>query len=179
MNDNSTGNLVSNQEQPFTANNSNNTVSTTSFGGYAEAGTEISVTPHISESDYLQLEYSVSLSNFTAAATQAGIPPPRQTNLVQSKVTIPDGSTIIVGGLNRQNYMHSVASIPLLGEIPYVKYLFSNRVESDDKSTLFIFIRPIILRDDKFADLKFLSDHDLKAAEMPGNYPASEPISIE
>ncbi|MDQ3439338.1 MAG: hypothetical protein M3478_03200, partial [Planctomycetota bacterium] len=57
VNDNATGTLFSIAESPFTSINANNTISTTSFAGYAEAGTEIKLTPHISEDDYLQLEY--------------------------------------------------------------------------------------------------------------------------
>jgi hypothetical protein len=48
----------------------------------------------------------------------------------------------------------------------------------DSTTTLFVFIRPVILRDDKFADLKFLSETDVKAAELPGDFPASEPLTI-
>jgi len=181
VNDNNVGTLSSLSEFPYASVNASNTVATTSFGDYAQAGTEITVTPHISESDYLQLEYSVVLSSFTGnAVTQGGttLPPPRKSDSVQSEVTIPDGSTIIVGGLNRQNFNRSVDSMPFLGDIPVLGYLFSNRSNMDSTTTLFVFIRPVILRDDKFADLKFLSETDVKAAELPGDFPASEPLTI-
>jgi general secretion pathway protein D len=181
VNDNNVGTLSSLSEFPYASVNASTTVATTSFGDYAQAGTEITVTPHISESDYLQLEYSVVLSSFTGnAITQGGttLPPPRKSDSVQSEVTIPDGSTIIVGGLNRHNFNQTVDSIPVLGEIPVLKYLFSNRGNMDSTTTLFVFIRPVILRDDKFADLKFLSETDVKAAELPGDFPASEPLTI-
>ena len=101
VNDNNLGTLSTVSEFPYASVNASQTVATTSFGDYVQAGTTITVTPHISESDYLQLEYSVLLSSFTGAAiTQSGttLPPPRQSNSVQSEVTIPDGSTIIVAG---------------------------------------------------------------------------------
>ena len=77
------------------------------MGGQAQAGTTISVEPHISEGDYLQLNYSVELSNFTGAA-QAGLPPPSEKNAVDSTVTIPDGYTIVVGGLSVKNFTKSL-----------------------------------------------------------------------
>jgi type IV pilus assembly protein PilQ len=181
VNDNNVGTLSSISEFPYASVNASQTVATTSFGDYAQAGTEITVTPHISEADYLQLEYSVVLSSFTGnPVTQGGttLPPPRKSDSVQSQVTIPDGSTIVVGGLNRRNFSQGVDQIPFLGDIPVLGYLFSNRNNMDSSTTLFVFIRPVILRDDKFADLKFLSESSLRDAELPGDYPTSEPLIV-
>jgi general secretion pathway protein D len=176
VNDNATGTLTSISEAPYTSiNTAVGTISTTSFAGYAQAGTEITLTPHISDADYLQLEYTVSLNNFTGQGSN-GIPPPRQTDAVDSTVTIPDGSTIIVGGLNRKNFNKTVSSVPFLGEIPILEYLVSNRVETNENSTLFVFLRPVILRDDQFADLKYLSEKDVRAAGIKGDFPESEPL---
>jgi general secretion pathway protein D len=176
VNDNTTGSLTSVQEAPFTSVNASNTVATTAFAGYASAGTTIAVTPHLSEGDSLQLEYTVSLNSFTGDAGSAGTPPPRQTNQLQSKVTIPDGATIVVGGLNRRNVSHTVDRIPFLGELPFVQYFFSSRSNQETTSTLFVFIRPVVLRDDKFADLKFLSRRDAQAAGLKEECPSSEPL---
>src|SRR5690606_748390 len=120
-------------EQPTTSINASNTVSTTSFGGYQSAGTTITLTPHISEGDHLQLEYAIVLSTFGAGATSDGIPPPRQTNTIQSQVTVPDGSMIIVGGLNRTDIRKTVDAIPFLGKIPILGYLFGSHANVDSK----------------------------------------------
>lgn len=179
VNDNATGTLTSIAEAPYVSiNTAVGTISTTSFAGYAQAGTEVTVTPHISEADYLQLEYTVALNNFTGQGSN-GIPPPRQTNAVDSTVTIPDGSTIIVGGLNRQNLSKTISAVPFLGQIPILEYLFSSRADTTEQSTLFVFLRPTILRDDQFADLKYLSEKDVSAAEIKGDYPESEPLLMQ
>jgi len=174
VNDNATATLSSVAESPFTSINASDTVSTTSFAGYASAGTTITATPHISEGDHLQLDYSVTLSSFTGEGA-AGIPPPRQTNTINSEVTIPDGYAVIVGGLTRTDHSKTVSRIPGLGHIPIIEYLFSTRSVGDSQSTLFAFIRPVILRDDRFEDLKYLSRRDLELAELPPNFPASGP----
>lgn len=177
VNDNATGTLESIAEEPFTSVNASDTVSTTSFGGYAEAGTTITVTPHISEGEHLSLEYSISLNSFSGAGSD-GIPPPRNTNSVQSEVTVLNGHTLIVGGLNRTDYSNTVNAIPILGQIPILKYLFSSESDTKAEGTLFVFIRPVILRDDQFEDLKFLSTRQLKAAGLPPEFPTSEPMLI-
>ncbi len=177
VNDNATGALNSVAEAPFVSTNTGETIATTSFGGYAEAGTTIQLTPHISEADYLQLEYVVTLSNFTNGGSE-GIPPSRQRNEVASEVTVPDGSAIVVGGLNQTQWRESISAVPLLGEIPILKHLFRSRTTSDSRTTLFVFIRPVILRDDEFRDLKFLSGPDAKAAGLGDGFPSSEPLVV-
>ena len=106
------------------------------------------------------------------------LPPPRKSDSVQSQVTIPDGSTIIVGGLNRRNFTRQKDSVPILGSLPILEYLFSSRQNADENSTLFVFIRPVILRDDKFEDLKFLSAEDVRQAGVPADFPTSEPLMM-
>lgn len=177
VNDNASGFLTSVTEVPFNSFNTFNTVSSTSFAGYAEAGTTINVTPHISENDQLQLEYSITLNEFQAGGGD-GSPPPRQTDEIESTVTIPDGHTIIVGGLTRTRHSTTVDSIPFLEQIPIIKHVVSSKTNSWNRSTLFIFLRPVILRDDKFRDLKYLSEQDTKESRTPGTLPYSEPILV-
>ncbi|KKL61660.1 hypothetical protein LCGC14_2193080, partial [marine sediment metagenome] len=178
VNDNATATLASIAEAPFTSVNASDTVSTTSFAGYASAGTTLTVTPHISEGDHVQLQYSITLNSFTGQGA-AGIPPPRQTNTLSSEVTIPDGYAVIVGGLNRKDLVDTVSKIPLLGDIPILKYLFSSVTDSSSQNTLFVFLRPLILRDDQFEDLKYLSARDLKLAQLPSNLPISMPLLVD
>jgi general secretion pathway protein D len=178
VNDNATGSLASVQEVPFTSVNASSTVATTSFAGFAEAGTTIEVTPRISDDDHLQLEYVISLNNFTGAGGQ-GVPPPRQTDEVTSTVTIPDGYTVIVGGLNRQNNSEDHEGLPLLVRVPVVKYLLGAHSKANSQTTLFVFLKPTILRDDKFRDLKFLSDRDLYGSFSTGNFPRSNVMFVD
>jgi general secretion pathway protein D len=178
VDDNATATLSSISEAPFTSVNASSTVSTTSFGGYAQAGTTVTITPHISEGDHIQLQYSITLNSFTGAGS-AGIPPPRQTNTVDSKVTMPDGHTVIVGGLTRKDLSDTISKIPYIGDIPYIGEFLSSRTKTNIQSTLFVFIRPIILRDDEFEDLKFISGRDLASAKLPSAMPKSEPMIME
>jgi len=178
INDNATGHLTSVTEVPFNSFNTFNTVSSTSFAGYAEAGTTITVTPHISEDDQLQLEYAITLNEFQAEAGTDGSPPPRQTDEIESTVTIPDGHTIIVGGLTRTSHATTHDSIPFVETLPIIKHLIGTKTSRWSRSTLFIFLRPVILRDDKFRDLKYFSRRDTNDSRTPGTLPFSEPLLV-
>jgi general secretion pathway protein D len=179
VNDNGKGKLQSVAQQPFAEILDTASVqSRTGLGGQAEAGTTITVEPHISQDDYLQLAYSVELSAFTGSA-QSGLPPPSQKNTIDSTVTIPDGYTIVVGGLTQKNYTSVLNSIPVIDQIPIINLMFGSRSVQHSDTTLFVFIRPVILRDDKFDDLKYLSDRQAQKAGMPSPYPASDLIPIK
>jgi len=178
INDNATATLSSVSESPFTSVNASNTVATTSFAGYASAGTTVTLTPHISEGDHLQLKYSITLNSFTGESS-GSVPPPRQTNQISSDVTVPGGQAVIVGGLTREDLQHTVSSIPWLGKMPILEYLLGNRSDTHAQSTLFVFIRPMILRDDEFEDLRYYSDRELELAKLPPNYPASDPMVMD
>lgn len=177
VNDNAEGVLTSVAEVPFTSVNASQTVATTSFAGFADAGTTIVVTPRISEGDHLELDYRITVNNFTGTGTE-GVPPPRQTDEIESTITIPDGHTVIVGGLNRINKTETVTSFPFLENIPFIKLLASNRSKADQRSTLFIFLKPIILRDDKFKSLKFLSNNDVRETDLQSRFPTSQPVLV-
>ncbi|HOF18821.1 MAG TPA: hypothetical protein PK082_07915, partial [Phycisphaerae bacterium] len=178
VNDNATAMLTSVAEAPFTSVNASQTVSTTSFAGYASAGTTITVAPHISEGDHLQLQYSLTLNSFTGEGS-TGVPPPRQTNTINSEVTIPDGYAVIVGGLTRKDVRQTSSHVPFLGDVPILKYLVGVEGKDSTQSTLFVFIRPIILRDDQFEDLKYLSSRDLEMAELSPQFPESSPLLMQ
>ena len=133
------------------------------------------MTPHISEGDHVQLHYSITLNSFTGEGG-GGIPPPRQTNTLNSEVTVPDGYAVIVGGLKRRDDSETVTKIPWLGDVPLLKHLFRLQSRNESENTLFVFLRPVILRDDDFEDLKYLSERDLRLAKLPPSLPGSEPV---
>jgi general secretion pathway protein D len=62
--------------------------------------------------------------------------------------------------------------------VPILKDLTSLQTKSSTQTTLFIFLRPVIMRDDKFRDLKYLSDRDIRCAQEPPNYPESSPLLV-
>ncbi|MEQ1905805.1 MAG: secretin N-terminal domain-containing protein [Pirellulaceae bacterium] len=178
VNDNATGELSSVAEFPFTSVNASNTVSTTSFAGFAQAGTVIKVTPHISENEHLQLEFGITVNDFIGEGT-AGVPPPRQTDEVNSEVTIPDGHTVIVGGLKRRRRSNTNDGIPFIENVPLLRWVDGTETQNSGQELIFVFLRPIILRDDKFKDLRFLSEHDGREACIPSDLPQSEPVLIK
>jgi type II secretory pathway component GspD/PulD (secretin) len=83
-----------------------------------------------------------------------------------------------VGGLSRERMADDYDGIPFLERLPLLNRLSSLETKTSERSHLFVFIKPIILRDDKFEDLRFLSEIDQRKACLPGEFPQSRPMLV-
>ncbi len=178
VNNNEQAQLDSVLQNPFTSTNASDTVATTSFGGTLDAGTTVSVRPQISEGDHLLLEYNVSISRFTGDSADPSLPPPRQQNNLQSVVTIPDGFTVALGGLEIESDDSAVSQVPLLGSIPLIGEVFRSRSRTVIRSRFFVFLRANILRNATFSDLKYMSRVKREDAELEDSWPSVQPRLI-
>jgi len=166
VNDNTQGRVQSIAEEPYTQINASDTVATTSFGGFVQAGTQLTVTPHVSNDDYLRLEYEITLNSFRGGSTDPSLPPARDTSTIASQATVPDGCTLIVAGLSHRTNRRDKDQLPWLGDLPLIGPLFQRNTTTQSDTRLYVFIRPTILRDSQFRELKAISAQDrLKAGE--------------
>ncbi len=178
VNNNQKATLNSVLQTPYSSTNASTTVATTSFGGTMDAGTEINVTPQITEGDNLLLEYSVSLSAFVGAPSNPTLPPPRQENKLQSTASLPDGYTVVVGGLAIESDTKSTAGVPLLSHIPLIGSLFSSQSRSQSKDRFYVFLRTSVMRSPTFDDLRYISAPYVAAARLDDGCPKLEPRLI-
>lgn len=178
VNDNASGTLSSTVDIPFLSLNTVDGVQRETVGGSSDAGTSIELSPQISEGDHIKLGYSIEFSSFGEGGTDT-LPPPKSSQNVSSEITVPDGQTVVIGGLSSSDYGESISRVPILGEIPILEYLLSSRSRSTSETTFFVFIKPLILRDDGFQDLKYLTRRDLAKAGLPGDFPQSDPLLME
>ena len=159
-------------QQPLSVRTESNTNSvSTSYGGSDSAGTTISVRPQIAQGDHLVLTYSIKLSSFVGNPSGAGLPPPKQENSVDSVATIPDGHTVVVGGLELITNSEGTSQVPLIGRIPLVGELFKDRSRSSGRTRFFVFLRATVLRANQLDDLKYLSMQDSKAMGVSDGFP--------
>ena len=76
-------------------------------------------------------------------------PPDTTESTIDTAVTIPDGSTIILGGLIRLNQNKGGKKVPLLGDIPLLGSLFRSPNNSDNQSKLYVFVKAEVIRPDR------------------------------
>ncbi|MCB1180719.1 MAG: type II secretion system protein GspD [Chlamydiia bacterium] len=87
---------------------------------------------------------------------------------IKNHVRIPDGQTVILGGLRRKNSEESRESIPFLGEIPGIGKLFGTQKIQDSSTEMFVFITPKIITD-PYEEAEALKIDLLK--KRPGDLP--------
>jgi len=161
-------------QTPYLATTATNTVATTSLGGTSDAGTSVTVTPHILDGDRLRLEYSVSISSFVGAAIDPALPPPRQENLLTSTVVVPDGHSVVIGGVEVETEGSTSSRVPLFGRIPILGALFRSDSEDSSRSHFFVFLRCNVLGRG-FEELRYLSGGVRAEAGVAGDFPVLEP----
>jgi len=60
---------------------------------------------------------------------------------------VKDGSTIVIGGLIRNNKTETIHKVPILGDIPVLGFLFSRREYTTERRNLMLFITPHVVRE--------------------------------
>ena len=155
VNDNETGKIVAKDttyvqktsSMPVTVQGTQQTTAITTsvdYTGY-DAGITLDIKPHISEGDLLRLEIAITRSDFVGTITGAK-PPDTKTSDITTVVTVPDGSTIILGGLIKLKQGKAGSKVPLLGDIPIVGGLFRSTDNFVNDSKLYVFVKANILR---------------------------------
>lgn len=177
VNDNETGELRSEREEPFATTTQGTATTSTGQGGVATAGTSLTVTPRISKGGYISLDYQVELSSFVGNPV-AGLQPPTQREQYNSIVTIPSDSTIVVGGFTLSQKTETDSGIPLLKDIPLIGALFKTFSITNRRTTIFVFITPRIMTDPNFIDLRLASEGPMESAKIEGITPPLDPVTI-
>jgi general secretion pathway protein D len=126
------------------------------FEDYESAGITMQISPSISASRYLRLGISLEVSTFIGAVG-GPIPPARVTRTIETSVNVPDGDTMVIGGIIVDNTNVTETQVPFLGDLPIIGRLFENKASTVDRTALYFFVTPHILQDVAFADLAEIS----------------------
>jgi type II secretory pathway component GspD/PulD (secretin) len=121
------------------------------FNEYSE-GVTLTIKPHISKGDMLRLEIGLTRTDFKLQpdVTVANIPYPRPPDLISTDVktvaTVPDGTTIILGGLEDIDQQKNNTKVPILGDIPLVGGLFRGIDNKGNQGRLYVFVKANVIR---------------------------------
>ena len=59
---------------------------------------------------------------------------------------VKDGSTVVIGGLIDDSFSETQFKVPCLGDIPLLGHLFKTTGRGDEKTNLFVFITPRVVK---------------------------------
>lgn len=110
---------------------------------FKKANLSLKVKPHITPDGKITLSVDVN-KDTPNTRVQSGVIA-IDTKHVKTEVLVENGGTVVIGGIYQQELRESMSRIPVLGEIPYLGWLFRNTQRVDDKSELLVFITPRII----------------------------------
>jgi type IV pilus assembly protein PilQ len=112
---------------------------------FKEVVLALDVTPQITPDNRLILDLKVNQDSIGAALPngEVGI----VTNEVETQVLVNNGETIVLGGVFQKEAEQQIVKVPLLGDIPIIGKLFTQRRVDNTKKELLIFITPKIIEE--------------------------------
>jgi general secretion pathway protein D len=149
-----------------------------------DIGVKLRVKPSISPDGAVRLELDQEVSSIDQRATKdssSGLITSKRN--VKTSVLAQDGDVVVLGGLMDEAVQDSVSKVPLLGDIPLLGVLFSQKETTRTKRNLMVFIRPIIMRDNvaasrytankynEFRDQQMRFSQNPLGFAVPGEYP--------
>jgi general secretion pathway protein D len=116
--------------------------STTQNVQFMNVGTQLLLRPYVSSDGMIRMEIHPERST---GHLEAGIPQGNTTQ-VTSNVMVPDGATIVIGGLIDEEVNQNWQGVPFLDRLPWLGYLFRHTEDKTTKKELVVLLTPHIWR---------------------------------
>lgn len=115
---------------------------------FVDIGVKLYVTPTINKDGFITIKIRPEVSSSTASYTY-GSPeksiPIVDTSEAETSIMVKDGTTIIMGGLIKEEKTKNIKKIPIAGDMPLLGGLFRKTKDELTKKELAIFITPHIV----------------------------------
>ena len=73
--------------------------------------------------------------------------PPIKSSIVETNVVVENGGTVVIGGVFITDSQDIIEKVPLLGDIPYLGWLFKYKNDTGKRRELLVFITPRVISD--------------------------------
>ncbi|WP_428067018.1 secretin and TonB N-terminal domain-containing protein [Candidatus Proelusimicrobium volucris] len=127
----------------ITKETSGASTSSTSGNERRRVGLTLTVTPQVNKEGYVTLTVAPSYSDLIPSET--GDSYDTVTRAVSTQVRVKSGQTVVLGGLLQSVEKETVRKVPLLGQIPVIGWLFTNKQNTKSTTDLVIFLTPTVL----------------------------------
>jgi len=111
---------------------------------YKDVGISLQIVPHISQGGLVRLEIDSEFTKLVETTASSDTPTTAKRQ-AQTVVSMDSGSTIVIGGLIRDDKTTVEKKVPLLGDLPILGGLFKYSKDELQKTNLLIFITPYVM----------------------------------
>jgi len=119
---------------------------------FVDVGIQLAVTPVINDDGFITMKLRPEVSSVsTVLTTPTGNKIPIiDTSLTETTVMIKDGTTLLIGGLRKEEKLDSYEQTPILGKIPILGFPFKRGSQSTQRTELLVMITPHIISGKEF-----------------------------
>lgn len=111
---------------------------------YKDVATRLSITPQINQAETMRLDIETEIVKLSGNSQE--LTPTTFKRTASTSVILNNKDTVVIGGIIGQDATLSEHKVPLLGDIPFLGWLFKTRSTKTIKTNMFIFITPKIIR---------------------------------
>ncbi len=117
---------------------------------FVDVGIQLAVTPTINDDGYVTMKIKPEISSVVSFLTtpSGNKIPIIDSSMAETSVMVKDGSTIIIGGLRKEEKTSSGTQVPFLGKIPILNFFFKNETKKTERTELLVMITPHIVSGD-------------------------------
>src|SRR6185312_12952163 len=121
---------------------------------YTDVGVILEITPRVHPDGQVTLKTVMEISNLNGSTTIGGITQPIiSTRRVEHTIRLNDGEINLLGGINEDQETTTAGGTPFLGQIPLLKYLFSEQKHEKVTNEIVFLLVPHIVRNQELNDL--------------------------
>lgn len=126
---------------------------------YTNLGVILTVTPRISANNFVNLKVTPEVSRIAGTLQRVvnnGVFEVDEYDIrkLDTRVMIPSGNTLVLGGLVQDDVRNQNTKVPVLGDIPVLGHAFRSDSKNRQKSNLIVFLTPTIVQDEDFQPTK-------------------------
>jgi general secretion pathway protein D len=133
---------------------------------YKDVGVILDITPHINQGNFVRLKISLQSTKLTSAATSTT--PTTLKRTAKTTTVVKDNETIVIGGLVGDSTEDDTYKVPLLGDIPLLGWLFKTHSSTREKTNMYVFLTPHIVRTKQDADKIYQEKRDTMGEVVEG-----------
>jgi len=137
-----------------------------------DVGLTLRVRPQISENGTVRMAVFQEVSSVVPASIGSPTGIITNTRSIESHVLVDDGAIVVLGGLLQDEYGGAQDQVPGLGNVPLIGALFRSERRSRNKTNLMVFLRPVIVRDQRASDTLALDRYELMRAAQERQQPS-------
>lgn len=124
-------------------------LTTTSSIAYEDVLLQLNIIPLINADHEVTLKIRQTNNSLGKNITISGNAIPIiNTQEINTEITVPNKSTVVIGGLITDNTTRDGSGVPFLMDIPVLGYLFSDTKKSKERDELIIMIQPTVIETD-------------------------------